>query len=260
MVEWDFQGSLHPYLVLRTTTLRDNYTRRTAMIPKNLLEVPLTFVTLVKSLSHLLVSPGLTLDMIGQACADAVQQGIAAVCVPAYGVRDAAHLLRGSEIAVCGVVGAPIGHSSLVAKRADVIVIIENGASEVDLCMNHLALKSSRYGDVEAEITAVRKLTIGLRLKVTLNCSHLSDIEKVRACSIAASLGADCVRALVNPAQMNREVHLMGQILREKHVGLEVSGLSGFRQLLDAMHCGASSFCVENPTSIIKDFYRWEAG
>jgi len=221
-----------------------------------------TVETVTQALEYLILSPAQTFETIAQACRDAAEYELAAVSVPPYAVPHAAHVLKGSGVRVCGAVGMPFGHSGLRAKCDEARTSIEAGAGEVDMAINLVAMKSSRYGDVEQEIAAVRQLASGITLKVTLACCYLTDTEEVRAARLAADAGADVVKTHTGFGKGDVRVHDV-RLLRRAAPGAEVEaagGVTRFKQVHALLEAGASRVAVDAPLDILRGFYEWEAG
>ncbi len=173
----------------------------------------------------------------------------------------AARLLRGTGVAICGTVGFPLGHSGLLAKSNEARTSIESGASEIEMVINMVAMKSGRYADVAAEIAAMRKLATGLVLKVTLECCYLTDSEKARACKLALDNGADHIKTHTGFGRGGatvRDVHLLSQIAGSRAEIEAAGGINRFKQVSDLMRAGASRIGTGEAVAIIKDFYKWE--
>jgi deoxyribose-phosphate aldolase len=143
----------------------------------------LTVETLARLVDHTLLAPDHTIEDVERACREAVQFGFHTVSVAPYDVARAAKRLHGTAVLAGGTVGIPFGHSGLEVKREEAAVCIEAGAGEVDMVLNLIAMKSGRYGDVKAEIAAVRKVTTGCCRSVPMficggsqmeNCSPIS--------------------------------------------------------------------------------------
>jgi deoxyribose-phosphate aldolase len=221
----------------------------------------LTVETVAHIIDYAVLAPDHTFRDVDQACEEATRYGFANLCLSPYAVGYAARLLRGTGVAICGAVGIPLGHSGLLAKSNEARTSIESGASEIEMVINMVAMKSGRYADVAAEISAMRKLATGLMLKVTLECCYLTDAEKARACKLAMDNGADLIKTHTGFGRSGatvRDVHLLSQIAGGR-VEIEASGgINHFRQVNDLMRAGATRIGTAEAVSIIKDFYQWE--
>jgi deoxyribose-phosphate aldolase len=222
----------------------------------------LTIEAVAAMIDQTVLAPDHTFRDIEQACEEAKQYGLAAIGLAPYAVGYAARLLRGTGVAICGAVGIPLGYSGLAAKCDETRTSVEAGASEIDMAINLVAMKSGRYADVQNEIAAVRKLTTGLVLKVTLECCYLTDAEKARACKLAIDGGADFVKTHTGFGRAGatvRDVHLL-KMVADGRAEVEASGgITRFKQVQDMMHAGATRIGTPDAVKIIKDFYKWEA-
>jgi len=151
---------------------------------------------LAGTIDHTLLKPDATLAEIDALCAEARQQRFASVCVNGVHVRRCAAHLAGSGVITCSVVGFPLGAVAPEVKVYEARRAIEDGACEIDMVMNVGALKSGEDAFVEQDVAGVAATCrqLGARLKVILETCLLSDAEKVRACELAKSAGADFVK------------------------------------------------------------------
>jgi deoxyribose-phosphate aldolase len=221
----------------------------------------LTIETVSRVIDYALLAPDHTFLDVDQACEEAIRSGFAAVSVSPYAVGYAARLLRGSGVAVCGAVGIPLGHSGLLAKSNEARTSIEAGASEIEMVINMVAMRSGRYADVAAEIAAMRKLATGLVLKVTLECCYLTDAEKARVCAMALDNGADFIKTHTGFGRGGatvRDVHILSQICGGRARIEAAGGISRIKQVSDLLRAGAARIGTSEPVAIIKDFYEWE--
>jgi deoxyribose-phosphate aldolase len=221
----------------------------------------MTVETVTRVLDHIMLAPDQTFSDIEIGCHAAAEHGLASVCLPPYAVSLAAHLLRGSGVAVCGAVGVPLGHSGLKAKSDEAATSIEAGAGQIDMAINMVAMKSSRFGDVQAEIAAIRKLAQGLVLKVTLECCYLTDAEKVRASKLAIDAGADVIKTHTGFGRSGatlRDVQLLSRVLGRR-VELEAAGgITRFKPMHAMLQAGATRIGSDKAIALLEDFFKWE--
>src|SRR6185295_15702438 len=121
-----------------------------------------------------------------QLCYEARKHGFAAVCVNPTHVELAAQLLKGSAVAVCTVVGFPLGATPPEVKAYEAQLALDQGATEIDMVINIGALKSKDYEMVARDIRAVVRVshahTPPALVKVIIEAALLSDEEKIAAC------------------------------------------------------------------------------
>src|SRR6185369_15381403 len=99
---------------------------------------------IAKYIDHTLLKPDATFDQVTKLCEEAREFGFASVCVNPYYVRHCAKLLEGSPVAVCTVIGFPLGANVSKTKAREARRAIRDGATEIDMVINVGALKSGR--------------------------------------------------------------------------------------------------------------------
>ena len=191
--------------------------------------------SLASMIDHTLLRPDATADQIAQLCYEARKYGFAAVCINPTHVALAAQLLRGSSVAVCTVVGFPLGATPPEVKAYEAQVALGNGATEIDMVINIGALKSGLVEAVEADIRGVADASHrgGAICKVILETSLLNTEEKVRGSLAAKNAGADFVKTSTGfstGGATAEDVRLMRAVVGD---GLGVKASGGVRSLED---------------------------
>ena len=108
-------------------------------------------------IDHTLLKPDASAAEIAQLCREAREYHFASVCVNSTNVPLCADLLKGSDVAVCTVVGFPLGASPAEVKAYEAQLAIQNGATEIDMVMNIGALKSRDIKGLYNDIATVVK-------------------------------------------------------------------------------------------------------
>ena len=152
--------------------------------------------TVAGMIDHTLLKPDATRHDIEKLCREAAEFHFATVCVNPAWVATAAHLLRGSGVGVCSVVGFPLGATTADVKHYETRRAIFDGASEIDMVINIGALKSGDLNAVERDIAAVVApcREAGVTSKVILEVALLTDDEKIAASTLSKVAGADFVK------------------------------------------------------------------
>jgi deoxyribose-phosphate aldolase len=169
---------------------------------------------------------------------------VAAVCVYPDLVPVARAAVAGSSVAVAAVATAfPSGRASLAVKLADVQDAVSAGADEIDMVIDRGAFLAGRYGQVYAEIAAVREACGTAHLKVILETGELATPDNVaRASWLAMMAGADFIKTStgkVSPAATPTVALVMLAAVRDfelatgRHIGVKVAG--GIRTAKDAI-------------------------
>jgi len=149
-----------------------------------------------RTIDHTLLKADASQEQIAQLCYEARKYQFASVCVNPTNVKLAAQLLKDSSVKVCTVVGFPLGATPGAVKSYETQQAIRDGATEIDMVINIGALKSQDYRQVLEDIgTVVRAAHAGNALvKVIIEAALLTEEEKVIACQLAKTAGADFVK------------------------------------------------------------------
>ena len=150
---------------------------------------------LARMIDHTLLAPAASPGQVALLCGEAIDLGVAAVCVapnrlplPVGGLPP--------EIAVCTVIGFPTGAHRSEIKAAEAVRAVADGATELDMVIDLGWASSGLWDRVEADIAAVRAvLPSPLLLKVIIESAALEfDDAIVAACRAAEAAGADFVK------------------------------------------------------------------
>lgn len=175
---------------------------------------------------------------------DASAPPVAAVCVYPRWVAVAAAELAGTNIAVASVVGNfPSGVAPVAAKVAEAEQAMAEGASELDLIVDHTAFAAGRDDALHDEVAAVRAVSPGVRLKVILETGALKDLGTIRrAADLVLDAGADMLKTSTGKGHPGASPAATGVLLaaatefavrRGRQPGVKVSG--GVRTPKDAL-------------------------
>mgnify|MGYP001765479195 CR=1 FL=1 len=185
-------------------------------------------VSLAGMIDHTLLKPDATSDKIAQLCFEARKYHFASVCVNPTHVKLCADLLRGSDVAVCTVIGFPLGATSAEVKAFETRNALDNGATEIDMVINIGALKAGENETVARDIRGVVEVAhaAGRLVKVIIETALLTDEEKVIACLLAKEAGADYVKTSTGFSGGGATVHDI-ELMRKTvgpNIGVKASG------------------------------------
>jgi deoxyribose-phosphate aldolase len=189
-------------------------------------------------IDHTLLKPEATAAQITQLCAEAREHQFASVCVNPANVEQAAGLLKDSPVAVCTVVGFPLGASLPEVKAYEAQQALHQGATEIDMVINLGALKSNNFGLVQRDISAVVKVCKAhlppALVKVIIETCLLTNEEKVKACQIAQASGADFVKTSTGFSTGGATVADVALLRRTVGPAMGVKASGGVRTRADA--------------------------
>lgn len=223
---------------------------------KNETDLTITAAEMASYIDYTLLKPEATIDAVTKLGAEAIVYGFKAVCVNSGLVAHIAGKLQGTNVAVCTVVGFPLGAMQTRAKAFEAENAVAEGATEIDMVMNIGALKSGDLKTVEADITAVRRVAKSPAiLKVIIETCLLSEAEKIKACEIVKNAGADFVKTSTGfssgGATVN-DVALMRRIVG-KEMGVKASGgIKDYATAVAMVEAGANRLGVSAGIAIIE--------
>lgn len=197
-------------------------------------------------IDHTLLKPEANRKQIDALCAEARMYRFASVCVnPSY-VAIAAKDLRHSDVAVCSVVGFPLGAHTPAIKEAEARLAIEEGATEIDMVLNIGALIDGDldlvFDDIAAVVEACKEADV--ISKVILETCLLNEEQKLQACGVAIDAKADFVKTSTGFSTGGATVDDVRLLAEAVGVaGLQVKASGGIRTLAslrEMVEAGAS--------------------
>jgi deoxyribose-phosphate aldolase len=214
--------------------------------------------TIAATLDHTLLRPDCTEEQIMQLCQEARQHGFASACVPPYYVPVAARELNGSGVAVCTVIGFPLGYNSPRVKFREAEIALAEGATELDLVLNISALKSGQLDAVKAEVEDIADLTEvhDAVLKVIIETALLTEAEMETAARLCAEAGANFVKTSTGFASRGASVADVELLRRVLPAGIRIKASGGIRtreQALALLAAGADRLGTSNSLLLIQD-------
>jgi deoxyribose-phosphate aldolase len=209
-------------------------------------------------IDHTLLKADATREQLTALCREAAEYGLYSVCVNPANVAHCHRELRGAGVAVCAVIGFPLGATTTTAKLAEAADALRLGAAEVDMVLNLGALKSGESVPVHSELASLARLCHAnhARLKVILETALLSDEEKLLACALAQAAGADFVKTSTGFSSAGatvQDVALMRSAVGPQ-MGVKASGgIRTARDLLAMVAAGASRIGCSASVAIMKE-------
>ena len=148
-----------------------------------------------RMIDHTILKPEATEAAVQKIIDEAKEYNFFSVCINPCWVAFASEQLADTDVAVCTVIGFPLGANTPEVKAYEAADAIKNGANEVDMVINIGALKSQQYDYVRQDIQGVVDAAKGKALvKVIIETALLTDEEKVKACELAKEAGAYFVK------------------------------------------------------------------
>lgn len=215
-------------------------------------------ISIAHYIDHTLLKPTTTYIEINRICKEAMEYGFAAVCVPPPLVREAGGLVKmegmadAAAVKVATVIGFPFGYSTPAAKLAEVRQALADGADELDVVINLVALKNGDWSLLEEEMSPLtdRIHADGKIIKVIIESGILTDEEIVRCCTIYSRIGVDFLKTSTGYAEKGATIGAVQLMRRNLPSGIRIKASGGIktyafaRQLIEAgadrLGCSAS--------------------
>lgn len=153
-------------------------------------------MNLEKHIEHTQLRPNNTLAQLKVCCSDAITYKLATLCVPPLFVIKAKEFTVRSSVKIATVAGYPLGYNAIEAKVAEIVLAIIDGADEVEMVVNTLAVINNDWQYLAKEINTVLPIVRGKSRKITvaLETALMTDEEIVKACDIYGAAAVDNIK------------------------------------------------------------------
>lgn len=266
------QKSAFSKLSLKAEVFRDNHILFIFFLKTQFsrirIVIPMKKQELANYIDQTLLSPTTTEAQMKPFIEQAKEYGFMSVCVNQEFVPLAHEILKDSKTKVCTVIDFPLGAGGLETKTAQADLAITQGADELDFVVNLNLVKSHKWQELTAELTAIQKsvneasafITADVSekrrpilTKLIIEACYLNDEEIKQTCLCAKDAGFDYVKTstgfailkdadgklLPNGATVH-DVALMRETVGPK-MGVKASGgVHTTKEALDLIAAGAS--------------------
>jgi deoxyribose-phosphate aldolase len=147
----------------------------------------ITVKDIAKMIDHSILHPTFTDKDLEKHCAIAKKYDVATVCVKPYHTLQASALLKGTDVAVCAVIGFPHGNSTVEIKKAETMQVIKDGAAEVDMVVNIGKVLQQDWDYIDKELNTINTACTqnGAILKVIFETDFVAnDADKIKLCEL----------------------------------------------------------------------------
>ncbi len=216
-------------------------------------------------IDHTILKPTTLISDIENLCADAREYKFAAVCVPPPFIRLAKQLLENSQVKVATVIGFPFGYSAIEAKIAEIVLAMVDGADELDMVINLIALKNNDWTYLANEINHVMPVvrSKGKKIKIIIESGLLTDEEIIKCCELYGAAGIDYLKTSTGYADKGASVHAV-QLMRQHlppHVQIKASGgIRTYAFAKELIGAGATRLGCSASVAIVKGEQGGESG
>lgn len=205
-------------------------------------------------IDHTLLKPFSTWEDIEKLCDEAVEYKTASVCVPQSYI-ERINKKYGDKLAICTVIGFPLGYNLTESKIVEAKKAIEYGASEIDMVVNISDVKNGDYEKVEEEIKAIKEAVGERILKVIIETCYLTEEEKIAMCKAVTNAGADYIKTSTGFGTDGARMEDV--ILFKEHIGenVKIKAAGGVRtkeDLIAFIEAGCDRIGTSSAIKILK--------
>jgi deoxyribose-phosphate aldolase len=182
-------------------------------------------------IDHTILKPTTTIGEVEKLCSEAVEYGFAAVCVPPPFVKRAATILAPTDVKVATVIGFPFGYSATEAKVAEAVLAIVDGAHEIDMVINLIALRQADWNYLQKEVALLVEVCRNKDrvLKVIIESGILTDEEIVACCEKLGTLGIDFMKTSTGYAEKGATLEAVQLMRQHLPANVQIKASGGIR-------------------------------
>ena len=206
-------------------------------------------------IDHTLLRLGTTDEDHLKICKEARKYGFRTVCVYPDFVDICVQELEHTSTEVCTVIDFPKGEGDIERNLADLKMVLDQGAMEIDMVMNINAFGAKEYEEVVNGIYAVVEAAEGRIVKVILETCLWNNDQIEIACEIVKDAKAQFVKTSTGFSKHGADIShvkimrkIVGDIFGVKASG----GIRSFNDLLSMIQAGANRIGTSSGINIIK--------
>jgi deoxyribose-phosphate aldolase len=153
--------------------------------------------------------------------------------VPPPLVKNAKSYLKETDVKVATVIGFPFGYSNAKAKIFETQQAIEDGADEMDVVINLIALRGKAWNYLESEIKyIVQAIHKNERLvKVIIESGILTDEEIIQCCEMYAKAEVDFLKTSTGYAEKGATLEAVQLMRKTLPSSVKIKASGGIRNL-----------------------------
>ena len=207
-------------------------------------------------IDHTILKPNTLSADVEKLCSEAVKYDFASVCVPPPFVKLAKQLVKESTVKVATVIGFPFGYSATESKIAEIILAMLDGADELDMVVNLLAIKNGDWVYLADEINHVLPVVKSKHkvIKLIIETGILTDEEIIKCCQLYGPSGIDFLKTSTGFAERGatvQSVELMRKHLPQ-HVKIKASGgIKDYAFAMQLIKAGAERLGCSSSVAIV---------
>jgi deoxyribose-phosphate aldolase len=215
-------------------------------------------MNLAAYIDHTILKPTTTIEDAEKLCREAVEYGFAAVCIPPPFVKRVKTIVAPANIKVATVIGFPFGYSATEAKIAETVLAIVDGADELDMVINLVALRMNDWSFLTKEVSLATELVRnkGKAIKIIIESGILTNDEIIQCCNSFGPLGIDFMKTSTGYAEKGATVEAVRLMRSHLPAGIKIKASGGIKTYAFAAElvaAGASRLGCSASVQIVKE-------
>ncbi|MDR2623042.1 MAG: deoxyribose-phosphate aldolase [Methanobrevibacter sp.] len=196
---------------------------------------------------------------IDKLVSDAIEYGFHSVVVSPYYVSHVKKQLKSSDVKVGTVVGFPLGYNEVSIKEFEAENSIANGADEIDMVVNILAIKVEDFNTVKEEIQRVVEVSEDVLVKVIIETGLLTKQEIEKVSLIAQECGVDFIKTSTGfnnvPGAKATDINLIKKVVPTMKIKAS-GGINNYKTAFRLLSSGADRIGTSSATAIVDEFNK----
>ena len=198
-------------------------------------------------------------------CNNAMKSKAAAVCVPPMYLKLVKSITSNTPVKTAAVVGFPFGYNAIESKLAETVLAIVDGANEIHLMINLIAIKNKDWQYLARELNTllavVRKSERSLI--VIIEAGTLNEEEIIACCDIYGAAGVDFIKTATGFS--NEPVTIKTLTFIRRHLADAVGIIYVYEQTLkynvnDLKQAGVDRIAYLDNTNSVKEIENVQGG
>lgn len=187
-------------------------------------------------IDHTILKADTSIEEVEKVCKESVEYGFAAVCIPPPFVKRAKAILSPTEIKIATVIGFPFGYSATEAKLAEAVLAMVDGADELDVVINLIALRNKDWNYLRTEVSLLVEVTHqrNKKLKLIIESGILSDEEIIACCTQLGNLGIDYMKTSTGYAATGATLNAVALMKEFLPANVKIKASGGIRDYITA--------------------------
>lgn len=181
--------------------------------------------------------------ILKETCQEADRLGLGAIIVYPNLVKNCVAFLGDDpQVSLIAAISYPHGEDILDIKCAAIKHAIKDGVDEVEVCAPANILKDGSFALFKKECKKIKKACKQRAIRIVINCANLEEKQIIKASTIAADVGINCIRLSSADHDM---ISAVKAAVKDKCL-IKSDGAENATQFLSAMTAGADTVgCIQ---------------